>query len=494
MHQHIVALTNRVLVFLPILKCLNSMINRFYAIVFHMEINKNPLGFENINKLILKFSIPAITGMLINALYNVVDRIYIGNHPDLGINGLGGITIGFPMMLLVLAMGVLFGVGGATLFSMRLGEGNPKESQKVLSTALILLVFFSILYMIVGQIFLEPILRLFGASDEILPFAMEYMRVIIFGATFQVISIGMNNFVRADGSPKIAMLSMLLGAGTNILLDPLFIFVFNWGMFGAAFATILAQLFSATWIILYFRGKKARIRLEKLYFDFHLSQRIVSLGFPVFSLQLASSLLVSILNRTLTFYGGDVAIASMGIVNSIQAFMIMPIIGLNQGVQPIISFNYGAKNYDRVKTAIRYALFYATGISVFGYLLTRLFPDQLVSIFSRDASLMALTRYALYAWFFAIPFVGAQILASNFFQAIGHSRTALFLTLTRQVLVLIPCVLILPMIWGLNGLLFAAPISDTVSFCVTGFFFIRTYRHLDSLKSSEHPLNLSEEV
>ena len=292
------------------------------------------MGFESINKLIMRFSIPAITGMMINALYNIVDRIYIGNHPELGANGLAGITLGFPMMLIMLAMAVLFGVGGATLFSMSLGQKKPDQAKRTLSTSFILLTAISIVYMIVGQVFLPQLLVLFGASETILPYSMEYMRVILFGTTFQVLSMGLNHFVRADGSPKIAMYTMFLGAGTNILLDPLFIFVFGWGMFGAAFATVIAQALSATWVVLYFIGKKSHIHLDlkTLVFDSALAKKLSGLGMPGFSLQLAGSLLVSILNRSLTVYGGDLAVFAMGIVNSVQTFMIMPIIGLNQGL------------------------------------------------------------------------------------------------------------------------------------------------------------------
>lgn len=455
---------------------------------------RNPLGYENINKLILKFSIPAMTGMMVNALYNVVDRIYIGNSLELGMNGLGGIALGFPIMLILLALSMLFGVGGATLFSMRLGEGKPQEAQKVLSTSLILLIGASLVYMVVGFIFLEPLLRLFGGSAEIIPYSIEYMRVILFGATFQILSMGLNHFVRADGSPKIAMYTMFLGAGTNIILDPIFIFGFGWGMFGAAFATVLAQVLSAAWVVLYFRGSKARVNFGKIEFDWGITKKIMSLGFPGFSLQLANSVMMSILNRSLTYYGGDIAISGMGIIQSIQTFLVMPIIGLNQGCQPIISFNYGAKQYDRVKEAVKLALIYALSITTFGYLLTRIFPDQLVSVFNHDESILPLMRYALFAWFFVLPVIGPQIIASNFFQAIGKSKIALFLTLTRQVLILIPAIFVLPLMWGLNGLLFAAPISDGLSTLITGYFFIKTYKELGHLTISDHQPNLPEEA
>lgn len=460
-----------------------------------MTQHTNPMGFESINKLIMRFSIPAITGMMINALYNIVDRIYIGNHPELGANGLAGITLGFPMMLIMLAMAVLFGVGGATLFSMSLGQKNPDQAKRTLSTSFILLTAISIIYMIVGQVFLPQLLVLFGASETILPYSMEYMRVILFGTTFQVLSMGLNHFVRADGSPKIAMYTMFLGAGTNILLDPLFIFVFGWGMFGAAFATVIAQALSATWVVLYFIGKKSHIHLDlkTLVFDSALAKKLSGLGMPGFSLQLAGSLLVSILNRSLTVYGGDLAVSAMGIVNSVQTFMIMPIIGLNQGLQPIISFNFGAKQYARVKEAIKLGITYASLITLSGYLLTLFFPSFLVSIFNREPELMALSEFALSTWFSVLFVIGFQIIASNFFQAIGRSKMALFLTLTRQVLILIPAILILPLFFGLDGVFYAGPTADFLAFLITGFFFLKTYNSLDHLKATETLASVSEE-
>lgn len=468
-----------------------------YGILISMSTHThhNPLGTESINKLILQFSLPAIVGMVINALYNIVDRIYIGNTADLGANGLAGITLGFPLMLIQLAIGVLFGIGGATLFSMRLGQKKPEEAKKVLSSAFILLVTSALIYTVVGLVFLEPLLRLFGASDAVLPYSLEYMRVIFIGTVFQVVGLGLNHFVRADGSPKIAMYTMFLGAGTNILLDPLFIYGFGWGMFGAAFATIIAQAFAATWVLLYFTGKKSKVHLDlkHLVLDNALVKQIVSLGLPSFLLQLAGSLLNSLLNRNLTLYGGDLAISGMGIINSIQTFMFMPIIGLNQGVQPIISFNFGAQNFDRVKKAVKLAIIYATGIASLGYLVTRFFPSQLVSVFNQDPQLLAFGKNALTVWTLAFFLVGFQVIASTFFQAIGRSKMAMFLTLTRQVILLIPAILLFPILWGLNGLLYAAPFSDVLAAALTGFFFLKVYKELTHLKPVHENINLPEE-
>lgn len=265
----------------------------------------NPLGTEKISKLVLKFSIPAIVGMMVNALYNIVDRIYIGNSPDLGANGLAGITIAFPMMLISLAFGLLFGVGGATLFSIKLGEKNPRESEKILGNSFLMLIITSLVYMVAGLIFLEPVLVLLGASEATLPYAMEYMRIIFTGVVFQIVSLGLNNFMRADGNPKLAMMTMFLGAGTNIVLDPLFIYGFKMGMSGAALATILSQIISFIWVISYFTGKKCnhRLYLKNMKLDPGLLVKISTLGMPSFLLQLVGSLLNSVLNKSLFFMG-----------------------------------------------------------------------------------------------------------------------------------------------------------------------------------------------
>jgi putative MATE family efflux protein len=286
---------------------------------------------------------------------------------------------------------------------------------------------------------------------------------------------GLNNFMRADGNPKLAMLTMFLGAGSNIVLDPIFIFVFHMGMAGAAYATILSQLVSTIWVIQYFLGKhsKNKLRLHYLKPNLSITKRIVSLGLPGFFLQLANSALNIVLNKSLQNYGGVIAINSMGIINSLQTLLLMPIIGLNQGIQPIISFNYGAKKYDRVKKTSYLAIIIATIIVIIGFIITRVFPNLLISLFNRDPELIEFGSFALKAWFLCLPVIGFQIIASNFFQAIGKSGSAMFLTLTRQVILLIPALLILPLFLGLNGILYAAPFADFFSFLLTGIWYYR---------------------
>ncbi len=440
----------------------------------------NPLGEEKVLKLLIKFSIPAMVGMMVNALYNIVDRIFIGNSSDLGSNGLAGITISFPIMIILLAIGILFGVGGSTLFSIRLGEQKQEEAENVLGNAFSLLIIAGLIFMVLGQTFLKPLLYLFGASKTVLPYSMEYMRVIFFGAIFQVVSMGMNNFIRADGNPNIAMLTMFLGAGTNILLDPIFIYILKMGMTGAALATILAQLISCIWVVSYFIGKRSRNKLKIKYTRIrrHIITQIISLGLPGFLLQLANSLLNAILNKSLFIYGGDIAVSGMGIINSIQTLLLMPIIGIRQGSQPIISFNFGAEKNNRVKEAVKLAIIGGTAIVVVGYIIIRSFPGQMIALFNREPKLLEFGKHALLTWFLCAPVIGFQVIASNFFQAIGRAKAATFLTLTRQVILLIPAIVIFSRFWGINGLLYAAPFADLFSALLTGIWFYYGIKNL----------------
>lgn len=446
----------------------------------------NPLGADKISSLLVKYSVPAIVGMIINAIYNIVDRIFIGNAPHIGSNGLAGITIAFPIMIIIMSTGILFGVGGATLFSIKLGEEKFEEADIVLNNAFFALLISGLVFMIGGQIFLSQILKLFGASENVLPYAQAYMRIIFCGSILQVISMGLNNFLRADGQPRLSMITMFMGAGINIILDPIFIFVFKMGIEGAALATIIAQCCTTVWILSYFLSNRSnhRINLKYMRPQKDVILQIISLGMPGFFMQLSNGLLNVILNKSLYIYGGDIAISAMGIVNSVQTILLMPIIGLNQGVQPIVSFNYGAKKYDRIKVAEKLAIIVATIIVVVGWILTRLFSEEIVSIFNQEPELVKFGSYAILTWFWCLPIIGLQILAANFFQAIGRFKSAMVLTLTRQVLFLIPAILLFSWLWGINGLLYASPFADGISGLITGIWFYFGIKKLSSLEEN----------
>lgn len=450
---------------------------------------ENPIGYEPVSKLLVKFAVPAIIGMTINALYNVVDRIFIGNAPSLGPNGIAGITICFPVMIIMMAIGILFGQGGATLFSISLGRGDMKKADKVLGNAFAMSIISSILFMTIGLIFLDKLLILFGASKDVFPYAKEYMSIILCGSLFQMIGMCMNNFLRADGKPNLSMITMFVGAGTNIILDPILIYWLDMGMTGAALATITSQFLSMVWGSYHFITKKAVhiITFETMKLDKKIAMNIISYGMPGFLLQLANSVLNFILNTYLLRYGGDIAISGMGIVNSLQTLLVLPMIGLMQGLQPIISFNYGAKKYDRVKKATNITIAVATIISVVGFLISHLAPELLVAMFNRDTQLMKFTVYALKSWLMMLPIVGFQIIGANFFQAIGKPKMSMVLTLLRQVIVLIPSIIIFSSIWGLNGIVHAAPFADLVSAMVTSFFYFRFMR--DFVRNKDIAIN-----
>lgn len=439
------------------------------------------LGEEKVSKLLLKFSIPAIVGMLVNALYNVVDRIFIGN--SVGSLGIAGITIGFPIMLAIMAFAMLIGIGANSLISIRLGEGKKEEAELILGNAMVLLIGVAVIISAIGLIFLEPLLRSFGASEAVLPYAKDYLGIILWGAVAQTIGFGMNNFIRAEGNPKIAMFTMLIGAILNTILAPIFIFVFGWGIKGAAIATILSQTVSAVWVLYHFLGGKSilKVHLKNLKLHLPMVVKIITLGAAPFLMQMAASLLNVIMNKSLTVYGGDIAVSGMGVVMSITMLILMPIFGINQGAQPIIGYNYGALKFDRVKKTLKLAIFAATSIAFIGFIATRLFSYQLVAMFNReDAELLKFGARAIKIFLIFLPIIGFQIVSSNYFQAVGKPKHASFLGLSRQVLILIPAMLILPRFYGLDGLLMAGPVADLTSSIITGIFLIMEMRHLDA--------------
>lgn len=450
-------------------------------IVNQKEVSENPLAYENINRLLYKFSIPAIIGMTVNALYNVVDRMFIGNADYLGAKGLAAITISFPAMIIMMSIGILFGVGGATLFSLSLGRGHVNKAEKILGNVISLSLISGLIITIIGSLFLDDLLKLFGASQSILPYAREYMRIIFLGTVFQVTGMGLNNLLRADGKPKLSMTTMFIGAGTNIILDPIFIYILKMGMAGAALATIISQLISVIWAIQPFLSKSAkhRLRLINMKLNSNLAKEIIVLGMPGFILQLANSLLNMLLNNSLASYGGDIAVSTMGIINSVLTLLILPIIGLNQGLQPIVSFNFGARQYNRVKEAVKKAIIAGVVFSSFGFLIVQIFPQVLVGIFNRDPELLRFGSHAIRIWLMCLPVVGFQIIGANFFQAIGESKKAMFLTTTRQVLFLMPSIIIFAKIWGLNGILFAAPFADALAASITFAFFYKFIKKLN---------------
>lgn len=437
------------------------------------------LGQASIPRLLLRFSLPAIVGMMAQASYNLIDRIFVGHA--LGAEGIAGTTVAFPFMLVVLAFGMLIGFGGTALISIRLGEGKQTAAEQVLGNTAVLLVLASAFITAVGLYWLDDILVLFGASDTVLPYARDYLRIIVLGTVFQTIGFGLNATIRGEGNPRIAMLSMLISVLLNVILAPIFIFGFSWGMKGAALATVISQAVSAVWVVSYFFAGTSVLRFHAhtLRLDAGVCRQILVFGSPHFAMQLAASVLQSILNHQLSNYGGDLAISVMGILYAMFMMVGMPIFGINQGAQPIIGYNYGARRFDRVKKTLEMAVLGATALAVVGFGVMMLFPGQVVRLFNRDdASLLTLGTHAIRIATLMMPLVGFQIVSASYFQAVGKPKTAMLLMLSRQVLLLIPAVLILPLFFGLDGVWAALPTADGLASLLTGICLLVELREL----------------
>lgn len=440
--------------------------------------NDERMKTKNILLLLIEFSLPAMIGMLVNAIYNIVDRMFIGNSPDLGSVGLAGISICYPVTLILMAISLMVGMGGATRFSIFLGRGDREKAGKYIGNALTITVIFGLVFMIFGNIFLEPLLKVLGASQTVLPYAKQYLSIILFGAVFQCVAMAGNNFSRAQGNPKNAMISQMLGAGFNILFDYILIMIFHMGMTGAALATIGGQCLSAIWQLTFLFGKRTIIPVnrELLKLKMVYVTDIIKTGIPAFLMQISNSVLNIILNSTLVKYGGDVALSAIGIVTSVQTLLLMPITGLMQGQQPLISYNYGARKMQRVKETIRYAAIGATIISVVGFLAVQLLTKNIVYMFNDEKEVVSLCCKALHIWFMLLPVIGCQIMCANYFQAVGKIKISSILNLLRQVIILIPSILILSQLFGLFGIFYAVPLADGMAFVITMILFLKAIK------------------
>lgn len=442
------------------------------------------IGTDSIGRLLLRFSIPAIVGMLVNALYNIVDRMFIGY--GIGAQGIAGVTIGFPLMMLMVSFSILVGVGANTLFSIRMGEGRREEAERILGNAFGLLFFVPLAASLAGLFYLDPLLRLMGASEELLPYARDYARVILFGIALSTTGHGLSHFIRSDGHPHISMVAMLIGAGANTILDPLFIFVFHWGMKGAAWATVISQGLSFAWCFAYFFSARANTRFHRrnLRLDLrHIVWPLLAIGFAPFAMNLANSLLNVILNRGLRQYGGDAAIAVMGILSAYMSIIFMPVFGLSQGAQPLMGYNYGARKFGRVRHLFWTSAVSATVLMALGWGISQLFPVPILRLFvAADSELIPLGVRALRIFTLAFPIIGFPIMGGQFFQAIGKPVQATLIALARQILLFIPFLLVFPRFYGLSGIFAAAPTSDLLTFLIAiplVFRQLRTLRRLE---------------
>lgn len=447
------------------------------------ENNPHILGEAPIGKLLLQYSIPAIIGMTLTSLYNIIDSIFIGH--GVGALAISGLAITFPLMNLLIAFCTLVGVGGATLSSIRLGQKDTQGAEHILGNVTILCVINAVFYGGIAFIFLDDILYFFGASDATLPYARDFMQVILLGSPISYVMIGLNNIMRATGYPKKAMLSSMLTVGCNIILAPLFIFVFEWGIRGAALATIVSQFVGMIWVLHHFyspqsyiRFKRAKMRLRKT-----IILNIFSIGMSPFVMNVCACCIVIFINNRLLNYGGDLAIGAFGILNRIQMLFVMIVMGITMGMQPITGYNYGARHYDRVRRTLKLGITAGTIITTAGFLAGELVPGVFVGMFTDNHELTDQATLALRIGVAVFPVIGAQIVITQFFQSIGKAVISIFLSLSRQLLYLLPGLAFLPSVYGVKGVWLSMPISDALAFITAVLMLIYHFKKIQKQPS-----------
>ena len=449
-----------------------------------MSNSQQILGTEPIGKLLLRYSLPAIIGMMVNGLYNVVDRVFIGNMPGVGPLAITGLGVTMPVMTIILAFGMLIGIGAATNISIKLGQGKKDEAEKLIGNSITLSVIVGLIIMAIGLLFGDQILKVFGASEDSLQYAKAYINIILIGTVFNLIGFVFNSTIRGDGNPKLSAKIMIVGCVLNIILDAVFIFVVNMGIGGAALATIISQFITAIWGLSYYTKGKSNLKLNKsnLKLDKSLVYTIVVIGAAPFAMQIAASGVQVISNNALRTYGGDLAIGAMATINSIIMMVGLPIVGISQGAQPIIGFNYGCKKYDRVEQTLKLATIASTIGLTIGWVVVQLYPEPIVSMFNRDSELLNISVDGIRKYLFMMPLIGMSMIGSNYIQSIGNAKQSMFLGLLRQVILLVPMMLILPKFLGLDGVWFSQPVADVISFIIT---FIVVNKEVKSHKDKD---------
>ncbi len=437
------------------------------------------LGTEKVSRLLRQYAVPAIIAMTASSLYNMVDSIFIGH--GVGKFAIAGLALTFPMMNLGAAFGALVGVGASATISMLLGQKNYEMAQKVLGNVVTLNTIIGLAYTIIFMIFLDPILYFFGASENTIGYARDYMTIILIGNIITHMYLGLNAVMRSAGMPKKAMYATIFTVIVNAILDPLFIYVFDWGIKGAAIATIIAQTMALIWITKIFSNKQLVIHFRKGIYKLkkRIVKDVISIGMAPFFMNTAACLIVILINQGLQRHGGDLAIGAYGIVNRVSFVFVMIVLGLNQGMQPIVGFNYGAKQFARVKDALKLTILYATTIMTLGFLLAEIFPRQIVMIFTTDEELINQAIRGMRIVFACFPIVGFQIVTGNFFQSVGLAGKSVFMSLTRQLLFLLPGLLIFPYFFNADGIWMSMPISDGLSSLVA---FILLYNQMKKFK------------
>ena len=451
---------------------------------------ENPLGYEKESKLLVGFAIPCIISMLVTALYNIVDQIFIGQ--GIGMLGNAATNIAFPLSTTCTAISLLLGIGCATNFSLHLGAGEKDESAHYAGNGIFLMAVFGIALFLLTSIFLTPMLKFFGATTEVLPYAKAYTRITAIGFPFLIANTGMSKLILADGSPRYSMISMLIGAVVNTILDPVFIFVLNMGMTGAALATIIGQIISFCISLRYmFHFKTIRLTKDSFHVTGRHCRNIFMLGASACFNQIAMTVVQIVMNNTLahygaqSVYGGDIPLACSGIITKVNMIFMSFVIGISQGTQPVIGFNYGAKKYRRVSNTYLLALSAASVLSVIAFICFQVFPRQIISAFGNGSELyFQFSERYFRIYMFLTIINGIQPVTSNFFNSIGKSRLGVFMSLTRQILFLLPLIVIFPIFMGIDGVMYAGPIADGAAAVVCGYFTVRELRELKQLENN----------
>ncbi len=452
------------------------------------------LGSKSVSKLLVQYSVPAIIASVATSLYNIIDSIFIGR--GVGPMAIAGLAITFPLMNLVIAFCMLVAVGGATISSIFLGQKNISRATDVVNNVFVLCLIHSFVFGGITLIFLDEILTFFGATPETLPYAKEFMQVILYGTPIAFVFIGLNNIMRATGYPARAMISALLSVGVNIILAPIFIFVLDWGIRGAAFATVCGQTAAFIWVMAHFLSKKSFIHFQRgnKWLTPMIIKRIYAIGLSPFLMNICACIVVVFINKALLDYGGadgNMAIGAYGILNRTTMFFVMIVFGVTQGMQPILGFNYGAKNFQRVRHTLSIGIWLGVAITTTGWILTEFWPGIIARLFTVDPTLIAISERGFRIYFIFYPLVGCQIVIQNYFQSVGRPKISIFLSLTRQLIFLLPFLMIFPKRFGIDGVWGAMSASDAIAFLFAIVTLIITNRrqnkHIDNTPANDNP-------
>lgn len=466
--------------------CFQTLFVKFNRAEIKIEVEQKDshlaLGTKNVWQLLLQYAIPSVIAMTAASLYNITDSIFIGR--GVGALAISGLAITFPLMNLAAAFGSLVGVGASALMSLRLGQKDYRTANHILGNVLVLNLILGLLYTIFVLLFLEPILYFFGASSQTVQYAYDYMLIISCGNVITHMYFGLNALLRASGHPQRSMYATIFSVIINGILTPLFIFGFGLGIRGAALATVISQTIMLLWQVNFFRNGENSIHFQKGIF--RLERKIVtgsmSIGMAPFLMHIAGSVIIIIINQSLIRHGGDLAVGAYGIINRVAALFVMVALGMNQGMQPIAGYNYGAKQFDRVNKVLRLTIILTTGVLTTGFAICELFPQAVASLFTRDKDLIGIVVTGLRIVMIIFPIIGFQMVASTFFQSIGMAGKAIFLSLTRQVLFLLPLLLVLPSFFGVNGVWFSMPAADLLASIIAAFMLLAQYRKIINMQ------------